>query len=437
MTKISQFIVDAPKVVGVSIPVYDPNEALPADQNKRVLLNNLNSAIAVADKAAADVLIADEELLEGFHYKIANLPAAGDSIVLPAISKTEFGRVGFGIFKNPDFGDSGNYSGVAAVTTIVAGTRLGIWTPTIDVTVTTGQIVIWNGFHYQCTNAANVNGTNPYVRTTAYTLLPKTAANVGYITESDEIKYDYESDKITYRRDKRYNIVENILSTYPDVASDHCFQWGKSDVNNNIVSELAELRMANFNGYMTNNNFLKGIVSVGNLSTADIHNNIIAVTQLSFVNEPGSFTANTIIAPAQSFDDIPLSASFDSFCKDAKHSTFSMSLDLSTYSSGTDIDSISSGLAKLIGQYRLLNENGSTLDSMSSDYSACTHTIEFIVENGNSQIFSPQAISGATFHSFIGSAGNKTIVGRANGGDSILIRANGSYFEIYQVNNIA
>lgn len=438
MTNFSDLTVTAPKKANVLFPVLDPNEALAADKNKKYTLSELFSAEPVASLAAAETLRSTNLLITNQWYKIANAPGTGDSLYLRAIENNRFAVSGVGLFNVPDFQNAGTYTGVIAVTTIAAGTRLGIWTPTIDGTITTGQIVIWNGFHYQCTNAANVNGSNPYIRTTAYTLLPKSAANVGYIVDYDEIDFDFATSALLKRSDKRGNVVMNRTSVYPSVSTDYSFQFGNDDVTSNFVSAISETHIANYVGQFYSNHLIRGLVKLNNLQPGEFSSNVLSLNLLEFVSEAGDFMNNVILTPSGSFDNIPLSEGFTGCHKDELSSTFAMALDLTTYSGGTDIGSISGGLSRLIGKWTLTGANASTLDSMNSAYLSCTHPIEFIVEAGNNQIFSPQAIGGApSFYSFIGSAGNKTIYGRANGGDNIKVRVNGNYFEIYQVNNIA
>lgn len=434
MTNFSDLTVTAPKKANVLFPVLDPNEALAANKNKKYTLSELFSAEPVVSLAAAETLRSTNLLIPNQWYKIANAPGTGDSLYLRAIENNLFAFSGVGLFNVPDFQNTGTYTGVVTVTTIAAGARLGVWTPTIDGTIATGEIVIWNGFHYQCIASGSVNGSNPYTNSTAYTLLPKSAANVGYITEYDEIGWGYANSSLTYRRDKRNNYVENNI--YPATHHPYSFQWGNDNVYNNRISFPSAVNMSNFVGSFFNNVVVHGTVTLENENTGQLHSNFINCSQLSFENTSGDFI-NNIINCHQIFGGIPISENFTNCYKDDKSSTFTMELDLDTYSSGSDIQSINSGLAKLIGTWRLIGAAGSTLESMGTDYLSCTHPIEFIVENGNSQTFQPAAISGASFYSFIGSAGNKTIVGRATGYDSILIRINGAFFEIYQVNNIA
>lgn len=438
MTKFSELPIGAPRVANIAIPVLDPNEAADADKNKAFTLEELMGAEVLANYATAQTYVNDELLVPGTLYCINGIPAAGDAIIMKAITNSKFSISGVGVFKVSDFHDAGVYSGVSTVTSVAAGTRLGIWTPAIDAAITTGQIVIWNGFHYQCTNAANVNGTNPYVRTTAYTLLTKSSADVGYITEYDNIKWDYDTNTLLKREDKRGNIVENRTCLYPYVSTDYSFKFGDDNTTDNYISAHGEVHNINYVGQFYQNHIIKGLVKLSNLQTGEFSGNVLSLSQLEFVNEAGDFTNNTILTPSGSFDNIPISEGFAGFYKDETSSTFEMELDLDTYSGGTDIGSISAGLSRLIGKWRLSGANGSTLDSMDSDYISCTHPIEFVVENGNNQIFSPQAIGGTPpFYSFVGSSGNKTINGRANAWDSIKVRVNGSYFEIYQVNIIA
>lgn len=435
MTKISQFVTDAPKVPGISFPVYDPNEVSPADQNKRMLLDNLTKAIEVASYAAAETLINDELLVAGQFYKINNLPAAGDSIVLPSVAANAYDMNGWGIFKVPDFQGVGDYSGVNGLTGVAYTNLIGVWTASAEGTYVTGDVVIWNGFHYQLIAAGSVDGNDPYTNTTAYQLLPKSTANVGYITEIDIVVYNFGTQTLQYRRDKRNNVVEQNI--YPGVSHQYSFQWGNDNVNNNRVSFPGAVNMANFRGYFYNNVVQRGTVTLRNGNTGEIHSNVFSMIGFDFLNEAGDFTTNMILCNQQ-FSEIPISENFSNCFKDKDKSTFNMDIDMDvSFDTGT-LNSISAGVARLIGRYRMINADASTVTNMHSDYLACSHPIEFIVESGNTQTFSPSAIGGTpAFYSLIGPSGDVTLTGRANGWDSILIRGNNSYFEIYQKNIIA
>lgn len=239
-------------------------------------------------------------------YKITD--KADKGIIVEAISATELAPKGIGLFLNPDFQDVGNYSGVASLTGTTKGFNWFVWGLEYESQgLANGDIVFYNGLHYQVTNDAaftgvtpglNVNETitnlamgmpmtgfqygisgnhmdkiivgmtytisgqvgagnnngqhvisekffdgsvtyfksptlvpffnNPFGQLTisspAYTLLPKTATNVGYVLAADEIGYNLPNDTIISRTDKYRN--------YIGLNSD-LFQWGNEAVANN------------------------------------------------------------------------------------------------------------------------------------------------------------------------------------------------------------
>lgn len=91
-----------------------------------------------------------------------------------------------------------------------------------------GDIVIWNLTHYQLTDDAQLNGTDPATNTAAYTELPRTVDEVGYVTEWDAVECNFDLNQLQYRSDLRGNVVRgiNILSA---------IQWGSNQCYDNLV----------------------------------------------------------------------------------------------------------------------------------------------------------------------------------------------------------
>lgn len=125
----------------------------------------------------------------------------------------------------------GDYSISDFLTKIFIDNKFGVTADIVSLSVnlqySEGDIVIWNGAHYQLTSAADVDGNAPDSNTDAYTLLEKTAGNVGYITSFDVSGYDFANNVIIQRSDVLGNIaygsgVENM-------------QWGRDSVSNNII----------------------------------------------------------------------------------------------------------------------------------------------------------------------------------------------------------
>ncbi|MBK8706623.1 MAG: hypothetical protein IPN33_25640 [Saprospiraceae bacterium] len=105
-------------------------------------------------------------------------------------------------------------------------------------TIVEGDIVIWNLLHYQLTNAANLDGTDPATNTSAYELLEKAWENVGYITAWDVSEFDFTEEAIIYRQDLLGNIVFGSVGQ-------PTFQWGNDSYTENILFKDAKIEQQN------------------------------------------------------------------------------------------------------------------------------------------------------------------------------------------------
>lgn len=114
-----------------------------------------------------------------------------------------------------------------------------------------GMVVFWNGLHYQVVDSDLFDGTDPATNVTAFTLLDKATANVGYETELNYIEYDLLSDTIIRRKDKRGNSVA--------FASLSTFQFGNDAVANNTIDGT----MDNLNGFFVSckNNYIGNYIT--------------------------------------------------------------------------------------------------------------------------------------------------------------------------------
>jgi hypothetical protein len=103
-------------------------------------------------------------------------------------------------------------------------------------TIVNGDVVIYNCLHYQATDISLLDGTTPGINTSAYTLLPKSTANTGYITEVDQIEFEFAADWLQYRADKRGNRL--LYTSWDDAGfgftAIDLFQWGRADWIYNI-----------------------------------------------------------------------------------------------------------------------------------------------------------------------------------------------------------
>lgn len=109
-------------------------------------------------------------------------------------------------------------------------------------TIANGDVVIYNCLHYQATDITLLDGTTPDVNTSAYTLLPKSTANTGYVTEVDQIEFVFVDDWLQYRADKRgntYRYSESIDTAVFGLGytAINLFQWGRDAAHSYFVEE--------------------------------------------------------------------------------------------------------------------------------------------------------------------------------------------------------
>jgi len=114
----------------------------------------------------AQTLITNSALQAGSHYFLTDKADAG--ILLLAVTSNKFSLEGQGIFLNPDYNENG----------VQSANMFGGWYAVGEGAFVNGNIVIWDGFHYEVTDSGAFAGTNPGTNAAAYTLLPKSASNV-------------------------------------------------------------------------------------------------------------------------------------------------------------------------------------------------------------------------------------------------------------------
>ena len=94
------------------------------------------------------------------------------------------------------------------------------------------NVVIWNESHWKVIDYTAFDGTSPDSNTFSYVELSKTASNVGYIEEWDKVLYDFDTDTVDLRIDKRGNKLK----------IDDVFSWGNNSMKN-VVSEVKSNRI--------------------------------------------------------------------------------------------------------------------------------------------------------------------------------------------------
>lgn len=231
---------------------------------------------SIIEKTYAEMAahIAADELTPGQWYNITDAAGTDLGFICLALTTNDIAVQGSGGFFNPDISENGDYSGVEAFTGVPFQYQNGIWSAQseIDLEVITGAAVTWNGFHYQCINDSVLDGTNPETNTSAYTLLPKSTSNVGYIEAWDDVKYSFEDDEIFGRADK----LRNVLLGADSVSG---FQYGESG--------------------STGNQCLGASISVKNIKRIR-NNNVYAGAEISGISGPVQITAN-IFKPSSIF----------------------------------------------------------------------------------------------------------------------------------------
>ena len=153
-----------------------------------------------------------------------------------------------------DYNSSGVYSGITIAngfSVTATGTNLGVWTASL--TPSTGDVVIWNNLHWL--NITGSNGaTDPTTDVTNWESVTntdiQTAFTYGYIKEIDPILYDFESNVVLRRYDKRNNDVGvNAIDT---------FQWGNNNVKGNTIVGQTTYDNQNQTGTDSNNTLTYG-----------------------------------------------------------------------------------------------------------------------------------------------------------------------------------
>lgn len=369
--------------------------------------------------AEAETLIDNEEIIPGTHYLITD--KADEGIMLLGVTTTNFSLEGQGIFLNPDYQDVSDPTGIFDYTGINFDTNQGIWTVTNEGgTYAPGDLVIWNGLHYQVTfdQPSDLDGTGPGVDAN-YILLPKSEPNVGYVKEVDFILYDFINDSIIYRADKRGNICESSTSV-------NRMQWGNDNVYSNHCLNESNLDIINNRGEIVNNSTIgNSRVIVGNTNVQTITNNIFKGNSSITANFATGSLLNCYIE-----NNTPIvleDISHSSKKYDHLGSNFTSTLDmtdLQDYIAGTQILTIPAS-KHYVGIFTLNNNTGQLIEEIVN--MPTNHLVRFYVQAGNDQDFVHNNVAGALANELVSdAAATNTIVGRTNGSDYIEYRRSGN-----------
>jgi len=116
---------------------------------------------------------------------------------------------GSGIYLVNDYGNIGDYSGVGSYTGVPLGAvNNEVWDTTLEAGLADGDVLYWDGYHYQVISKAAFAGTNPAATPLAYEVLPKNIAEsltFVYIKNTDRIVYDVITDVFSERADALNN----------------------------------------------------------------------------------------------------------------------------------------------------------------------------------------------------------------------------------------
>ncbi len=170
------------------------------------------------------------ELFAGQWILVADSGDTDLGLVLQTIdSGNVSGNLAYGGFLNADIQGEGDYTGAVNVTGVAFASLAGFWNSGID-SLNLGDVYIWNNEHYQVIVGGFIGfgGPAPDIDTTHYAPLTradhKNGNLCGYIRAWDLVTYDFVTDQVLYRMDKRGNrINRNSFSN---------FQWGDDNIKN-------------------------------------------------------------------------------------------------------------------------------------------------------------------------------------------------------------
>lgn len=346
--------------------------------------------------AQASAAAAACTLVEGEHYKITDRADLG--IILLATSPCSFSLEGQGIFLNPDFQAAG----------ALGADVQGVWYVGGEAGYVNGNIVFWNGNHYEVIDDAAFAGTDPSATPLAYTLLSKSVAN-GYIEEVDFIFYDFANDKIIKRVDERNNEIlydginnfqwgNDLVKANKNISNNSFFIINQRGIflRNTMIGACSVVCDETHEGTVVSCNFNGGTAFFCNLDSGELLQNCSIDTNVSIVFDPTKSYSNKSI--------------------NSLGSTFEADLDIaSAFAAGTLTIPVT---YNYIGIFNLLNSAGETIDEIVN--LPTTHKCRFYPTVGATQLFSHSAIAGATANQLVSDAAAiNTITGRTNGSDFI------------------
>lgn len=281
---------------------------------------------------AAQDLVTNSTVKFGQLYLITNTFGTDFGALVTGMQDNKsFSLQGSGGFLNPDYQILGDYSGVVNVTSVIMnGGNVGVWSNSNQGDVgDLNNIVIWNGSHYQCIDTGSIDGTNPTVNTNAYALLPKSAPNVGYIEEWDDIEYDFNANYLVSRSDKRGTIISDDVSDGTNTIV--LYQWGNDNSRANIVEAGSQLNNINQAGSMLSNRLSGGSIVDCSINMGTVSNNTFTEACVLTMNISSSFfIGGCSFNSASTYDLSGITQSYSRKILSPHLSTFDTEIDAST-----------------------------------------------------------------------------------------------------------
>ena len=195
----------------------------------------LQNAFVKIDTIQLSYLITNSLLISNQIYQVGGV-VFGNSpdpfrVYVKATSNNTLDTYGTGLFYNADYMNSGNYSSVVG---FVA--QLGIWSSSL--VVVTGDVVIWNNYHYK--NLTGVNtANNPFLDGVNWKIISY-SITTGYILEYNLVGLYFNAGlRIGWRKDQYANYVEDFTDLTTSLNALNRFQWGNLKCNQNVVSGTA------------------------------------------------------------------------------------------------------------------------------------------------------------------------------------------------------
>ncbi len=197
-----------------------------------------------------------------------------------------------------------------------------------------GDVVIWNLLHWQLTDAAALDGTDPETNTAAYTQLLKTDTEQGYLEVWDISEFDFPANWIQFRGDKKGNLIRYASNDGLGigVSAATLFQFGRDSWYGNIVDN-GLINQPNFIGNIYGNSLIgEGAYIQGNTSDSDTPSISYCLLQNGSIRD-NAFAGSSGINGFTLYGGSVYECAF--YCAANNFTLFSgASIDSSTFSSG-------------------------------------------------------------------------------------------------------